>query len=77
MEGLDTVDRPDSCLVWTMCWASTVNLPVFTAPNGMPFGAQLVARRYNDPLLLDLLRYLRDSDLTPNGTNPTPALAAA
>jgi Asp-tRNA(Asn)/Glu-tRNA(Gln) amidotransferase A subunit family amidase len=72
LEGLDRVDRPDSCLVWTLCGAPSVNVPAFTNEQGLPFGAQLVARKYNDLLLMNLLRDLRDQELAPEGTNPRP-----
>ena len=50
---IDVNDRPDNCLIWTLCGLPSINLPVFTGPAGLPFGAQLVARRYNDLALLD------------------------
>ena len=75
LRGLDSVDRPDSCLVWTLCGVPAINLPAFEGPNGLPFGAQVVARRYNDYLLLSFVRYLHACGLIPNGTYPAPALA--
>ncbi len=57
-KGLQTPDRPDSCLVWTLCGVPAINLPVFTSPAGLPFGAQVVARRYNDFQLLEFARAL-------------------
>jgi len=74
-EGLDRVDRPDNCLIWTLCGAPAVNLPVFQDDKKMPFGAQLVARRYNDILLLGLLHALREKEIIPSETNPHPSLA--
>jgi Asp-tRNA(Asn)/Glu-tRNA(Gln) amidotransferase A subunit family amidase len=56
--GLDALDRPDNCLVWTLCGAPTLTLPRFTGPEGLPFGLQLVARRFDDYRLLDLARRL-------------------
>lgn len=61
-EGLDRSDRPDSCLVWTLCGAPVVNLPVF-AHGHLPFGAQLVGRKYNDYRLLDLVSFLESHGL--------------
>ncbi|MGE5396033.1 MAG: hypothetical protein ACM3MK_00705, partial [Chitinophagales bacterium] len=58
--GLTAPDKPDTCLIWTMCHLPAVNLPIFKGPNGLPFGAQLVARRYNDILLLKLLSHLKE-----------------
>jgi Asp-tRNA(Asn)/Glu-tRNA(Gln) amidotransferase A subunit family amidase len=77
LKGLESVDRPDTWLIWTLCGAPTINLPVFSTSERMPFGAQIVGRRYNDYLLLGLARFLRDRELIPDGTNPMPALAIA
>ncbi len=45
-------EAPDSALMWTLTQLPSLSAPVFTSPRGLPFGLQLVARRYNDPLLL-------------------------
>jgi Asp-tRNA(Asn)/Glu-tRNA(Gln) amidotransferase A subunit family amidase len=45
-------EAPDSALMWTLAQLPAVSAPVFRSPRGLPFGLQLVARRYNDPLLL-------------------------
>jgi len=45
-------EAPDSALIWTLTQLSAISAPVFVSPRGLPFGLQLVARRYNDPLLL-------------------------
>ena len=50
--GLDGKDRPDHCLIWTMCGLPAITLPLLTGSSGLPVGVQIVARRYNDPLLL-------------------------
>lgn len=75
LEGLDSVDRPDTCLIWTLCGAPAINLPVFSTAARMPFGAQVVGRRYNDLLLLEFVRLLRDRGLAPEATNPSPSLS--
>lgn len=72
LEGLDREDRPDSCLVWTLCGAPTANLPVF-AHGHLPFGAQLIARKYNDYRLLALLRFLEDTEHVADAPYPFPA----
>lgn len=57
--GLDEGGEiPDSALVWTLCGAPGISLPLFTGPDGLPFGAQLVAPRYGDYTLLDLAERL-------------------
>jgi len=42
----------DSALMWTLTYLPAISAPVFKSPSGLPFDLQLVARRYNDPLLL-------------------------
>lgn len=71
-KGRLAVDRPDNCLVWTLCGVPAINLPVFKGPNHLPFGAQIVARRFNDYRLLQFAHYLRQHGLTPDCTNPRP-----
>ena len=51
-----------------------INLPVFTGPLALPFGAQIFARRYNDYLLLNFARHLRTHGLVQDGTHPAPRL---
>lgn len=75
LKGLDSLDRPDNCLAWTLCGVPVINLPVFSGPKQLPFGAQIVARRYNDYLLLAFARYMRERELIPEGTFPAPLLA--
>lgn len=63
--GLDSIDRPDTCLIWTFCGVSSMSLPVFTGPLDLPFGAQIVTRRYSDYKLLRFAKYLEEHDLVP------------
>ena len=44
-------EAPDSALMWTLTHLCVVSAPAFQSPDGLPFGLQLVARRYNDRLL--------------------------
>ena len=50
---LGVPEPPDSSLVWTLCGAPTISVPMFKTAEGLPFGAQFVARRYGDYGLLD------------------------
>jgi amidase len=43
--------------VWTALHVPAVSLPAFTGPNGMPVGAQLVARRHADRKLFACARW--------------------
>lgn len=74
LKGLESVDRPDTALIWTMVGAPVMNLPVF-AKDHLPFGAQLIGRKYNDYLLFDLMRHLEKHELIGKAPNPVPALA--
>ena len=63
-------ERQDPGLLWTMTHLPVISAPVFTSPGGLPFGVQLAARRYNDPLLFKFGEHLRSLDLIPEGPNP-------
>ena len=45
-------ERPDSALMWTLAQLPSISAPVFKGPRALPYGLQIVARKYNDPLLL-------------------------
>lgn len=65
-KGLFGRDKKDCCLIWTLCHVPTVNLPVFKSPNGLPFGAQAVSRRYNDRGLLAFIQVMQNKGLVPD-----------
>lgn len=58
-------ERPDSALMWTLTQLPALSAPVFRSPRGLPFGLQLVARRYNDPMLLDFAQEAVQRGLLP------------
>ena len=58
-------EAPDSALMWTLTHLPAISAPVFRSPRGLPFGLQLVARRYNDPLLLKFVAEAVASGLLP------------
>jgi Asp-tRNA(Asn)/Glu-tRNA(Gln) amidotransferase A subunit family amidase len=69
LKGLESADRPDSCLIWTLCGLPTINLPVFTGPIGLPFGVQLVGRRYEDYSLLSFASFLVENGILPKSAD--------
>lgn len=71
LEGLNSVDRLDNSLIWTLCGVPTLNIPIFSGPLGLPFGAQIFARRYSDYLLLEFARHLHSYGILQNNT-PMP-----
>lgn len=55
--------KMDCCLIWTMCHVPVMSIPVFRHSSGMPFGVQLVAPRYKDRLLFEVVKKLKSKDL--------------
>ncbi len=60
----------DLCLLWTLSYTPTINIPVFKSPNGLPFGLQLVGKRYSDHTLLSILKYLIEMNYVSDKSNP-------
>jgi len=58
--GLDAPDLPDHCLIFTMCGAPAMTLPLLAGSTGLPVGLQIVARKYSDYKLLAFARRLLD-----------------
>lgn len=56
--GLNTADPPDHCLIFTMCYAPSMAVPVMSGTTGLPLGAQITSRRFNDYLLFDFAKLL-------------------
>jgi Asp-tRNA(Asn)/Glu-tRNA(Gln) amidotransferase A subunit family amidase len=57
--GVDSDDRPDSCLFWTFCHLPVINIPLFTGPLNLPYGLQIVGRRYCDYKLIALAKMIQ------------------
>jgi Asp-tRNA(Asn)/Glu-tRNA(Gln) amidotransferase A subunit family amidase len=54
----EIVELPDPALMWTLTHLPVVSVPKFLSPQGLPFGFQVAARKYNDYLLFDFLDHL-------------------
>ncbi len=68
---LDEVEKIDTALIWTMTYVPVVSAPVFVSSTGLPFGVQLISKRYNDFKLLKFVQYLKSIDLIPHAVNPS------
>ncbi len=68
-------ERPDNCLIWTLCGVPAISVPAFTGPQKLPFGAQVVGRRYNDYDLLRFVHLLHSLKLAPEAPHPAPVAA--
>lgn len=63
----NVLENRDPALIWTLNHLPVVSVPMFKSPNGLPFGFQLVSRKYNDYLLFNLLDFLSNERLIPEG----------
>lgn len=70
MVGLETPDRPDNCLIWTFARVPALGVPAFQGPLKLPFGAQLVARRYDDYGLMEFADLLAQKGVIGQGPYP-------
>ena len=61
----EVVESPDPALMWTLAHLPVISVPVFHSPSNLPFGLQLVARKYNDYLLFNLLDELCAKEIVP------------
>ncbi|MEK7106645.1 MAG: amidase, partial [Patescibacteria group bacterium] len=61
----EVVESPDPALMWTLTHLPVVSVPQFKSPDGLPFGMQVVARKYNDYLLFAFLDELRTREIIP------------
>lgn len=60
--GLDAPDPMDHSLIWTMCHAPSMTLPLLRGPNGLPLGVQITARRFDDYKLIKFATLLDGFD---------------
>lgn len=65
----EVVERPDPSLMWTLTYLPTVAVPLFKSQDGLPFGLQIGARRYQDYRLLDFLDVMDARGFVPAQSN--------
>lgn len=56
--GLASTGDPSPCALWTAMHVPAVTLPVFTGPQGLPIGAQIIGKRYADRALFGAARWI-------------------
>ena len=61
----EVAELPDPALMWTLAHLPVVSVPQFRSPDDLPFGMQVVGRKYNDYLLFDFLGHLESLALIP------------
>jgi Asp-tRNA(Asn)/Glu-tRNA(Gln) amidotransferase A subunit family amidase len=52
--------------MWTLSHLPVVGVPNFISPDRLPFGMQVVARKYNDYLLFSFLDYMESIRMIPS-----------
>jgi len=57
--GLHATGNASFCAIWTSMHVPAVTLPLFEGPNGLPVGAQLIARRNDDRRLFAAARWVQ------------------
>jgi Asp-tRNA(Asn)/Glu-tRNA(Gln) amidotransferase A subunit family amidase len=58
---LGSKERPDTCLIWTYLGYPVLSLPIFWSEKmGLPFGLQIVARKFDDLAIFDFAEKLMD-----------------
>ena len=56
--GLNSTGNASFCSIWTTMHVPAMTLPLFRGPNGLPVGAQFVARRNADRKLMAACRWI-------------------
>ena len=62
------LELQDPSLIWTMAHIPAVSAPKFRCPEGMPFGVQLISKKWNDYVLLDFIEELIRAKMLPEGS---------
>jgi amidase len=56
--GIEATGDASFCLLWTTLHVPALSLPLFTGPNGLPVGVQLVGKRDEDRKVLEVGRWV-------------------
>src|SRR5215831_9130400 len=56
--GLQSTGDASLCALWTTTHVPAMTLPVFTGPQGLPVGAQVIGRRHEDRALFATARWV-------------------
>jgi Asp-tRNA(Asn)/Glu-tRNA(Gln) amidotransferase A subunit family amidase len=56
--GWHPVPHPWVYMIWTTMHLPSITLPLFKGPHGLPIGAQLLTRHYEDRRLFGMARWV-------------------
>lgn len=59
---------PDPSLIWTLCHLPVVAVPTCRCPSGMPFGIQMISKKWNDYCLLQVIEEMINLAILPKGS---------
>lgn len=68
-------ELPDPSLIWTLGHVPSIAIPMFRCPDGLPFGVQMISKKWNDYLLLQGVEELVERQILPSGSmeiKPSP-----
>ncbi|MDD5571860.1 MAG: amidase [Bacteroidales bacterium] len=68
--GRNISEKPDPALMWTLLHLPVVNVPKFISPDQLPFGLQIISRRYNDLKMFRFTDFLLKNNLIPKKNYP-------
>jgi amidase len=55
--GWHPIPHPWVYMIWTTMHVPSITIPVFKGPNGLPIGAQLIAKHHEDRRLFAIARW--------------------
>lgn len=71
----EEAERDDPSLMWTLSHLPALNIPIFSDPKGLPFGVQLVSKKYSDKVLLSFANFLEKNGVIPSRA-PSPPVSS-
>lgn len=63
--GREPSEHNDYNLCWTLAWLPVISIPAFCSPQGLPYGFQIIGRRYSDYTMFKFLELLVSEGLAP------------
>jgi Asp-tRNA(Asn)/Glu-tRNA(Gln) amidotransferase A subunit family amidase len=66
LRGVD--ELPDPSLIWTLGHVPSITAPTSRCPKGLPFGVQVIARKWHDYSLLQGVEALVERGILPHGS---------
>jgi Asp-tRNA(Asn)/Glu-tRNA(Gln) amidotransferase A subunit family amidase len=67
---LNEKENEDTSLIWTMCGTPSASIPALKTSDNLPLGIQVVSRRFNDYLLLNFIKLLKEKGIIEDGPYP-------